>query len=104
MTPKMKVTSADGTSKIVEDETWKNTRIVPRYNRYQPRTNTIETILAALRLSDGQTLEQLANSTNIPDYYLPKFLQELEKEKKVARSGPRHFLLETTPSPEKPVL
>ena len=97
--PTMKIISPDGTIRIVQDETWKNTRIVPRYNRYQPRINTLEVILESLRVNDGQTVDQLELSTNIPSYFLGKYLLELEKEGKIGRGGPRHYLLET---PSKP--
>lgn len=103
--PKMKLTHPDGTSEIVEDETWKNKgRIIPKFNKYQPRNQTLEVILEALRLRDGQTLDQLSISTNIPTYFLGKYLVELEKEKRIARSGPRHFLPNVPPSPTELII
>ncbi|MDP8935625.1 MAG: hypothetical protein M3N42_16170 [Cyanobacteriota bacterium] len=97
---KMKVTQADGSSEIVEDETFRKTPIIPKFNQYQPRAKTLEVILKSLEVTNGQTVEQLAVNTNIPAYFLPKYLLDLEKEKQIGKSGPRHYLIENPPSPE----
>lgn len=101
--PKMKIIQADGSCKIVEDETFKNTRWVPRIAQHQQRSKVIETILESLKITDGQTTEQLAESTNIPAYYLNTYLLELEKAKRIARGGQRHYLVAALPLPESAI-
>ena len=92
--PKMKVTQADGSSEIIEDETHKHTPVIPKFNHYQPRVITLGIILKALKFTDGETIDKLAESTQIPVYFLNRYLSDLEKEKKIIRSGSRYYLAE----------
>lgn len=97
MPKQMKVTQADGSAKTVEDLTFKAQRTTPKFKQHQPRSKVIEIILKAIELQEGQTIDQLAISTNIPVYFLRNHLLNLEKEKKITRSGPRHYLVAKTP-------
>lgn len=90
--PKMKVTQADGSSEITEDKTHKHTPVIPKFNQYQPRVITLRIILKALKFTDGETIDKLVKSTQIPVYSLNRYLLDLEKEKKIIRSGSRYYL------------
>ena len=90
--PNLKVTQADGSSEIREDETHKHTPVIPKFNQYQPRVITLGIILKALKFTDGETIDQLSESTKIPAYSLNRYLLDLEKEKKIVKSGSRYYL------------
>ena len=92
--PKMKVTQADGLLETIEDETHKHTLVIPKFNQYQPRVITLGIILEALKFTDGETIDKLVESTQIPVYSLNRYLLDLEKEKKIIRSGSRYYLIE----------
>lgn len=90
----MKVTQADGSSKITEDETHKHTPVIPRFNQYQPRVKMLAIILKEVEFTSGQTIDHLVESTQIPIYFLNRYLLDLEIEKKVAKSGSRYYSIE----------
>ena len=90
--PTIKVTQADGSPETIEDEIHKHTPVIPKFNHYQPRIITLGIILKALKFADGETIDKLAKSTQIPVYSLDRYLLDLEKEKKIIRSGSRYYL------------
>ena len=91
--PTIKVTQSDGSSETIENETHKHTPVIPKFNHYQPRVITLGIILKALKFTDGETVDKLAKSTQIPVYSLNRYLLDLEKEKKIIRSGSRYYLV-----------
>lgn len=92
--PKMKVTQADGTITIVEDNLFQKSRYYryDEFRNFKQRENLIQLILDSLENNDGQTTKELLESTKIPEHYLNRYLIDLEKDKKVTRSGSKHYL------------
>lgn len=93
---KMKVTQADGTVTIVEDNLFQKSRYYryDKFRNFKQRKDVIQLILDSLEGNGGQTTKELSESTKMPKHYLNRHLIDLEKDKKIARSGSKHYLVE----------
>lgn len=94
----MKVTKADGTVTVVEDESYKYPYFTPRkYTEIKQREQVLELITNSLRVYEGQTTKELSESTKIPEHILNRYLITLERDKRLTRRGSKHYVVDVPP-------